>query len=99
MDRSIPITKHGSREGGRGFVDQFICRFGAPEIIHTDQGKNFESKLFHHMCNVLGIIKTRTTPYRPQSDGMIEGFNRTLGNMLTKSLSIIQNVINYYQYF
>ncbi|KII65463.1 Pro-Pol polyprotein [Thelohanellus kitauei] len=67
--------------------DQFICRFGAPEIIHTDQGKNLELKLFYHMCNVRGIIKTRPTPYRPQSDGMIERFYRTIGNLLTNSLS------------
>ena len=31
----------------------------------------------------MGIEKTRTTPYRPQSDGMIEGANRTIANMLT----------------
>ena len=27
------------------FVNQFVCRFGAPDNLHTDQGRNFESAL------------------------------------------------------
>ena len=68
-------------------VDEFICRFGAPEIIHTDQGCNFESSLFQEMCDLLGVKKTRTTPYHPEGDGMVERFNRTLEAMLSKFIS------------
>ena len=63
-------------------VKNFICRFGAPDYIHTNQGRNFESSLISEICKLLGIKKTRTTPYHPQSDGMVESFNRTLLNML-----------------
>lgn len=35
------------------------------------------------VSRVLGIEKTRTTPYHPQADGQVERFNRTLGTMLT----------------
>ncbi|XP_072169533.1 uncharacterized protein [Diadema setosum] len=34
------------------------------------------------MCSLLGIKKTRTTPYNPKSDGLIERFNRTLVTMV-----------------
>jgi hypothetical protein len=34
------------------------------------------------MCNILGIEKTRTTVMHPQSDGMVERYNRTIGHML-----------------
>ena len=64
-------------------VNEFICRFGVPECLHTDQGRNFEASLIKEMCRLLGIHKTRTTPYHPQSDGLIERFNRTLLSMLS----------------
>ena len=35
------------------------------------------------MCKVFHIKKTRTTPYHPQSDGMVERFNKTLTTMLS----------------
>ena len=53
-----------------------------PYIIHSDQGRQYESQLFLEMCKVLHIKKTRTTPYHPQSDGMVERFNKTLVRML-----------------
>ena len=65
-------------------VEEFICRFGTPVQIHTDQGRNFESNLFREVCRLLDIDKTRTTPFHPQSDGMVERFNRTLQAMLSK---------------
>ena len=65
------------------FVHHFVCRFGAPDYLHTDQGRNFESTLMAEICRLLGILKTRTTPYHPQSDGLVERFNRTLLNMLS----------------
>jgi len=64
-------------------VTEFICKFGCPHQIHTDQGREFESNLFHAICDKLGIDKTRTCPYRPQSDGMVERNNRTIQDMLS----------------
>eukprot|EP00731_Ephydatia_muelleri_P025294 Em0017g377a len=66
----------------RVFVNEFVSRFGAPTHLHTDQGRSFESSLIKELCQLMGIVKTRTTPYHPQSDGMIERFNRTLLSML-----------------
>ena len=47
--------------------------------------QDFESNLVKEICRLLGIVKTRTTPYHPQSDGMIERFNRTLLSMLKRT--------------
>ncbi|XDV23189.1 hypothetical protein PO909_027876 [Leuciscus waleckii] len=63
-------------------VTEWVCRYGAPSTLHIDQGSNFESCVFQTMCELLGIEKTRTTPFRPQSDGQVERFNATLQKIL-----------------
>ncbi|KAI5753631.1 hypothetical protein M8J77_001985 [Diaphorina citri] len=65
-------------------INHWVSRFGVPLELHSDQGRNFESQVFQEICSVLGIKKTRTTPLHPQSDGMVERFNRTLLEHLRK---------------
>ena len=64
-------------------VGNIILRFGMPLIIHSDQGREFENGLMKSLCALLGCTKTRTAPYHPESDGMIERFNRTCLMMLS----------------
>ena len=63
-------------------TNEMFCRFSIPEQLHSDQGRQFESKLESEKCKVLKICKTRTTPYHPQGDELVERFNRTLISML-----------------
>ena len=65
-------------------VNEFICRFGIPSQIHSDQGSQFEAALFQQMCQLLGMRKTRTTAFHPQSDGQTERQNRTVIDVLAK---------------
>uniref|UniRef100_A0A5S6QFZ7 RNA-directed DNA polymerase n=1 Tax=Trichuris muris TaxID=70415 RepID=A0A5S6QFZ7_TRIMR len=65
-------------------MDQFICRYGVPESIHTDKGRLFESEMFQMLCREQGVQKTRTTPYHPSDNGQVKRMNRILANVLTK---------------
>lgn len=65
-------------------VREMISHFGVPLFLHLDQGRNFKSTVFSEMCRLLGIKKTRTTPLHPQSDGIVDRFNRTLEAQLSK---------------
>ncbi|PIK54137.1 hypothetical protein BSL78_08978 [Apostichopus japonicus] len=77
------LPNHTAEVVSETLVEEFICRFGTPREILTDQGRDFESRLFQCLCKELGTRKTRTTPFHPQADGMIERFNRTMKCMLT----------------
>lgn len=67
-------------------VNEFFLRYSPPERLHSDQGRNFESAVVTEVCRLLGVEKSRTTPYHPQSDGLVERFNRTLLDMLATAV-------------
>ena len=81
---AIPLPDQKASTTARALVNTVILRFGMPLTIHSDQGRNFESTVIKEVCNLLGITRTRTTPYHPQGDGLVERLNRTLINALSK---------------
>ena len=65
-------------------IDEWIMKFGAPDVIHTDQGSSFNSELMQDICRIFMVEKTRTTPYHPQGNGQVERFNRIIADTLSK---------------
>lgn len=51
---------------------------GIPEVIQTDRGTNFTSNLFKRVTGQLGVRHTTSSPYHPQSQGVLERFHATL---------------------
>ncbi|XP_046869064.1 uncharacterized protein LOC124461594 [Drosophila willistoni] len=62
----------------RALVQEVFCRFGVPFVLHSDQGHIFEAGVFQACKRLMTVEKTQTTTLHPQSDGMVERFNRTL---------------------
>ena len=50
----------------------------------TDQGTNFVSQLLKELYRLLGVTAIKTSPYHPQTDGLVERYNRTLKEMLRR---------------
>ncbi|KRX51502.1 Retrovirus-related Pol polyprotein from transposon, partial [Trichinella sp. T9] len=81
---AFPLPNAEARTVATALVNGVFCRYGAPETLHSDQGRNFESELVKEVCQLFGVTKTRATAYHPQSDGLVERMNRTLLDMLAK---------------
>jgi transposase InsO family protein len=79
---AFPTRNQEAKTVAKLLVDEYFVHYGIPERLHSDQGANFQSRVIDHLCKLLGIKKSRTTPYHPQGDGMTERFNKTLISML-----------------
>ena len=78
----FPIPDQKATTVTRKLVYEIVARYGAFRELHSDEGKNFGSKVVLEVCRLFGIHNTRTTPYHPRSDGFIERSFRTLGRCL-----------------
>ena len=72
---AFPIANIEAETVAKTFVKSWISRFGMPARVITDQGRQFESKLFNEM---LGTQHLRTMAYHPVANGMVERFHRQL---------------------
>jgi hypothetical protein len=84
---AFPIANQEAQTCAKVLVEQFVCRFGSPKQLHSDQGAQFESSLFQSLTDLLGIEKTRSTALHPISNGIVERSNRTIESMLSKYVS------------
>ena len=79
---AFPTKNQKASTVAKILVEEIFYRFGCPEKVHSDQGRNFESQLVGELCKYYRIEKSRTSPYHPQGNGVCERFNRTLHGML-----------------
>ena len=67
-------------------IEQIVSRHGVPSEILSDRGRAFLSGLMKEVEQLLGFHKANTSAYHPQTDGLVERFNRTLTTMLAKTV-------------
>ena len=67
-------------------VEHIIPRHGEPTQLLSDRGTAFLSKLMVEVYKILGLKKVNITAYHPQTDGLVERFNCTLTDMLSKKV-------------
>jgi transposase InsO family protein len=64
----------------RRAVSWFAARGIVVERVLSDNGSAYKSHAWRNTCNELGIKVKKTRPYRPQTNGKIERFHRTLAD-------------------
>ena len=78
----IPVPDQTAETCASRVLNDFIARWGCPLSLLSDQGRNYESRVFKDLCRMLEIKKVRTSPKNPKCNGQTERFNRTLVRMI-----------------
>ena len=80
--QAIPTRNQTAATTAKALYENFFLHYEFPAKLHSDKGANFESKVIKKLCSIAGVLKTRTTPYHPMGNGMVERYNQTLLNMM-----------------
>ena len=63
-----------------------VCRFGLPQCIVTDNGKQFDNANFREFCWNLSIQVVYASPAHPQTNGQVEAMNKIIKHLLKTRL-------------
>jgi cleavage and polyadenylation specificity factor subunit 1 len=74
----VPLPDQEATTVANALVMQIYARHGVCDKLLSDRGLSFTSELIREICRLLGVNKIFTSPYRPQCNGQVERFHRTL---------------------
>ncbi len=63
---------------------EIICRFGTPRTLQSDRGTHFVNELIQRLTKRFKIKHSLSSPYHPQSNGLVERFNKTFCEGIAK---------------
>ena len=84
---AFPLPNKTNESVWNAFANGFICRHGVPEVIITDNAKEFTAFEFERYLSQIGIEHRTTTPVHPQSNGKIERFNKSIKELIQKAVN------------
>ena len=69
---------------------QLFCVFGCPNLIISDQGREFVNEVTHLLFEKTNTEHCVTSAYHPQMNGLTERFNQTLSHCLISRMNEAQ---------
>ena len=65
---------------------EVCCRYGVTESLRSDHGSGFNNEVMEHLSSTLKVAHHLSTPYYPQSNGMVERIVQTFKSSLKRSI-------------
>jgi hypothetical protein len=78
LSAAFPHPDITARTVSHSLLSGWLHRFGFPQTITTDQGRQFDSQVFHCLAELCGVHLCRMSPHHPAAKGLVERLHRTL---------------------
>ena len=79
---AVPIPNKTADTVASAILTKVILVYGPPRRLLTDNGGEFKNELLSAVCRTLQVHKIFTSPYHPQTDGVVERLNQTILHMM-----------------
>ena len=87
----IPVPRQAMQAAIK-FIEGIIFRYGVPNRIIFDNGSQFTSKVFHKLCEEMGIKVCFASVSYPRCNGQVERANEeVLKGLKTKVFNKLEN--------
>jgi hypothetical protein len=84
---AVPLRNMEAKSCVEAFINTWVARYGVPEAVTSDRGRQFTSALWEGLCQNLQINHISTTAYHPQSNGLVERTHRQIKDALRARLA------------
>ena len=86
-----PLTHANAGQVAKFIYEEIICRFSTSKILQCDRGTHFVNEVIQELTDKFRIRHSLSSPYHPQSNRLMERFNRTLCEGLAKVAETIND--------
>ena len=84
--KAEPLANIRDVDAKRYVWKNIVTRFRVPHMLISDNGLQFDSKMFRKYCGGLGITNRYSTPAYPQGNRQAEAVNKVIESRLKKRL-------------
>ena len=81
---AIALPNCTAETTAQALFNEYFCKYGIPAVILSDQGSHFRNQLMDNIKNLIGYNHIYSTPYHPQTNGIVERFNATFIPQIAK---------------
>jgi hypothetical protein len=81
---AIALPNCTAETTAQALFNEYFCKYGIPSVILSDQGSHFQNQLMENIQKLIGYNHIYSTPYHPQTNGIVERFNSTFVPQISK---------------
>ncbi|CAF1423056.1 unnamed protein product [Rotaria sordida] len=81
---AIALPNCTAETTAQALFNEYFCKYGIPSTILSDQGPHFQNQLMQNIRKLIGYNHIYSTPYHPQTNGVVERFNSTFIPQISK---------------